>query len=231
MLDRSTRDVLHPPAIDAGEGEGWLVSYLDVLTLLITLFVLLLSLAGNGTAIQESRQSGEASATVTVTPQAEAVERMVAGAGLKPRHDGLQPRFPGLDIEGVSVTEGQQGITLRIDDNLLFDSGQAVLTGQGREVLSRLREVLATFEGDISVEGHTDSVPIASARFPSNWELSSGRAIAVLRYLSDQGLPAERLRAVGYAETRPLDSNETPEGRAANRRVELLLHQDVTAGS
>lgn len=229
MLDRSTRDVLLPPAVDGGDGEGWLVSYLDVLTLLITLFVLLLSLAGNGAAIQGSPRDIETNALIM--PQAEAAARMVAGAGLKPRHDGLEPRFPGLDIEGVSVTEGQQGITLRIDDNLLFDSGQAILTGQGREVLSRLREVLATFEGDISVEGHTDNIPIANARFPSNWELSSGRAIAVLRYLSELGLSAERLRAVGYAETRPLDDNETPEGRAANRRVELLLHQDVAASS
>ncbi|QTP55329.1 OmpA family protein [Billgrantia sulfidoxydans] len=229
MLDRSTRDVLHPPAVEVGEGEGWLVSYLDVLTLLITLFVLLLSLAGNGQAIEGSRQGGETSARVT--PQAEAAARMVAGTGLKPRHDGLEPRFPGLEIEGVSVTEGQQGITLRIDDNLLFDSGQAVLTGQGREVLSRLRDILVSFEGEISVEGHTDSIPIASSRFPSNWELSSGRAIAVLRYLADQGLPAERLRAVGYAETRPLVSNATPEGRAANRRVELLLHQQAVGGS
>lgn len=227
MLDRSTRDVLHPPVIDGGEGEGWLVSYLDVLTLLITLFVLLLSLAGNGAAIKGSRHGGETSALVTL--QAQAAARMVAGTGLEPRHDGLQPRFPGLDIEGVSVTEGQQGITLRIDDNLLFDSGQAILTGQGREVLSRLREVLASFEGDISVEGHTDSIPIATARFPSNWELSSGRAIAVLRYLSELGLSAERLRAVGYAETRPLGSNETSEGRAANRRVELLLHQEAAS--
>ncbi|WP_111415332.1 OmpA/MotB family protein [Billgrantia lactosivorans] len=229
MLDRSTRDVLHPPAAEVGDGEGWLMSYLDVLTLLITLFVLLLSLAGNGTAIQGSRDGGEP--RMLVTPQAEAAARMVAGAGLKPRHDGLQPRFPGLNIEGVSVTEGQQGITLRIDDNLLFDSGRAILTGQGRQVLSRLRDILVTFEGDISVEGHTDSIPIASARFPSNWELSSGRAIAVLRYLSDQGLPAERLRAVGYAATRPLESNETPEGRAANRRVELLLHQEAVSDS
>lgn len=225
MLDRSTRDMLQPPAVDAAEGEGWLVSYLDVLTLLITLFVLLLSLAGNGLAIKGSQHGGEM--TAVVSPQAEAAARMVAGAGLLPRHDGIEPRFPGLEIEGVSVLEDQQGITLRIDDNLLFDSGQAILTGQGREVLGRLREVLVSFEGDISVEGHTDSIPIASFRFPSNWELSSGRAIAVLRYLAELGVPAERLRAVGYAETRPLGSNETPEGRAANRRVELLLHQEA----
>jgi chemotaxis protein MotB len=226
MLDRSTRDVLNPPAVLEGEGENWLVSYLDVLTLLITLFVLLLSLAGNGLATQGSRDGGEVA--IPITPQAEAAARMVAGAGLKPRHAGLQPRFSGLDIKGISVAEGQQGITLRISDNLLFDSGQAILTAQGREVLSRLRDVLETFDGDISVEGHTDSIPIATSRFPSNWELSSGRAIAVLRYLTELGLSAERLRAVGYAETRPLESNATIEGRAANRRVELLLHQEET---
>lgn len=226
MLDRSTRDTLLPPSVIEGDGEGWLVSYLDVLTLLITLFVLLLSLSGNGLTTQGSQHGGEVAARIT--PQAEAAARMVAGAGLEPRHDGLQPRFSGLEIEGVSVAEDQQGITLRIDDNLLFDSGQAVLTAQGRDVLSRLLDVLETFDGKISVEGHTDSIPIATSRFPSNWELSSGRAIAVLRYLTELGLSAERLRAVGYAETKPLESNATPEGRAANRRVELLLHQEVT---
>lgn len=224
MLDRSSRDVLHPPSFAEGDGDSWLISYLDVLTLLITLFVLLLALAGQGLATQGSRSGGAFAAMIT--PQAEAAALMVAGAGLKPRHEGLQPGFPGLDIEGVSVAEGQQGITLRIDDNLLFDSGQALLTDQGREVLGRLREILVTFEGDISVEGHTDSIPIATPRFPSNWELSSGRATAVLRYLTELGLPGERLRAVGYAETRPLGSNATAEGRAANRRVELLLHQE-----
>ncbi|MCC5882593.1 MAG: OmpA family protein [Halomonas sp.] len=226
MLDRSTRDLLNPPASGDGDGEGWLVSYLDVLTLLITLFVLLLSLAGNGLAIQGSRYAGEVASAIS--PQAEAAARMVAGAGLKPRQDGLQPRLPSLNIEGVSVAEGRQGITLRIDDNLLFSSGQATLTEQGRRVLSGLHEVLETFEGDVSVEGHTDDIPIATAQFPSNWELSSARAIAVLRYLSEIGVNAGRLRAVGYADTRPMESNETLEGRAANRRVELLLHQELT---
>ncbi|KAA0014520.1 OmpA family protein [Billgrantia pellis] len=228
MLDRSTRDMLHPLAPSEVDGEGWLVSYLDVLTLLITLFVLLLSLSGSELAPQGQRQGNTASEIVT--PQAEAAARLIASSGLKPRHDGLRPRFAGLDIEGVSVAEGQQGITLRIDDNLLFASGQAALTGQGRELLGRLQEILQAFEGDISVEGHTDDVPIATARFPSNWELSSARAIAVLRYLTELGLSAERLRAVGYAETRPLESNATTQGRAANRRVELLLRQPLAEG-
>ncbi|MCG6656193.1 OmpA family protein [Halomonas campisalis] len=229
MLDRSTRDTLQPMTGD-GDGEGWLMSYLDVLTLLITLFVLLLSMMGNGMATQGSQYGGQADQQIT--PEARVAALVVAGRlspGLQPRHDGLQPRFSGLDIEGVSVDQGQQGITLRIDDNLLFASGQAELTVQGREVVASLREVLDAFDGEISVEGHTDSIPISTARFPSNWELSSARAIAVLRHLDEVGVEAKRMRAVGYADTRPLESNETAEGRAANRRVELLLRKGVGA--
>ncbi len=228
MLDRDTRHALHSPGGDEGEGESWLVSYLDVLTLLITLFVLLLSMAGNGMAPQGSQFGGDAPRMIT--PEAELAALQVAGRlspGLKPRHDGLQPRFQGLNIQGVSVAQGQEGITLRIDDNLLFDSGQASLTAQGQQVLASLKEVLESFEGTISVEGHTDSIPIATARFPSNWELSSTRAIAVLRFLTELGIAPERMRAVGYAETRPLASNDSQAGRAANRRVELLLKQTL----
>lgn len=228
MLDRNTRHTLEPVAAGEGEGDGWLMSYLDVLTLLITLFVLLLSMMGNGMANIGSHYAGQA--PQPITPQAQLAALMVSGQlapGLKPRHDGLEPRFSGLEIDGVSVAEGQQGITLRIDDNLLFDSGRARLTGQGEEVLASLYDTLAEFDGEVSVEGHTDNVPINTSRFPSNWELSTARAIAVLRFLTELGVASERLRAVGYADTRPLESNETTEGRAANRRVELLLRQDA----
>lgn len=229
MLDRNIREVLAPVSADEGDGESWLVSYLDVLTLLITLFVLLLSLAGNGLAVTGSQHGGEAARQVSPLAQSSAIA--VAGGlgpmatGIQPRHDGLQPRFQGLEIEGVSVDEGAQGITLRIDDNLLFASGQADLIAGADRVLSRLVELIEEFDGDVSVEGHTDSVPIATARFPSNWELSTVRAISVLRYLANAGVEEARLRAIGYADTRPLESNATAQGRAANRRVELLLHQ------
>lgn len=231
MLDRHARESLLPEASGGDDGEGWLVSYLDVLTLLITLFVLLLSLAGNGLRVTGSEHGGEARRQVS--PMAESAALALAGgpgamsgstaSGLKPRHEGLKPRFRGLEIEGVSVAEGNRGVTLRIDDNLLFSSGQAELTSGGREILQGLVATLAGFDGQVSVEGHTDDIPITTARFPSNWELSTGRAIAVLRYLAEQGVPPARLRAIGYADTRPLESNASAEGRAANRRVELLL--------
>ena len=147
--------------------------------------------------------------------------------GIQPHHDGLQPEYAGLNIPGVSVSQGREGVTLRIDTSLLFPSGQAVLTPQGRGVIESLMDVLARFDGQISVEGHTDSVPISTARFPSNWELSSARAIAVVRHLERQGFNISRMRAVGYADTQPMEPNATADGRAANRRVELLLRQQV----
>lgn len=224
MLDRDIQQVLSPPSSQGdGDGESWLMSYLDVLTLLITLFVLLLSMAGNGQATDESRASEAVSPTAQSSAIALIEEVDPMASGLRPRHDGLQPRFKGLEMEGVSVAEGDRGITLRIDNNLLFASAQANLTSRGRTVLKGLVETLQTFEGRISVEGHTDNVPISTSRFPSNWELSTGRAISVLRYLAEAGLPEAHLRAIGYADTQPLESNETREGRATNRRVELLL--------
>lgn len=227
MLDRDTREALSPPGQGEGDGEGWLMSYLDVLTLLITLFVLLLSLAGSGPAGDGGPQGRAARGELS--PLARAAAVVIGGGpaprmdGLEPRHGGLQPRLLGLEMEGVSVAEGERGITLRIDDHLLFASGRAALTAGGRRLLRGLVPPLEGFEGRISVEGHTDDVPIRTARFPSNWELSTGRALAVLRYLADAGVPETRLRAIGYADTRPLQHNASAEGRAANRRVELLL--------
>ncbi len=218
MLDRDTRHALEIP-VSASEDDGWLTSYLDVLTLLITLFVLLLSLSPPGGGDAAGKAFMRSASAVSALPLAS------LATGIKPRHEGLQPQFAGLDIPGVSVSQGREGVTLRIDTNLLFPSGQAVLTTQGRGVIERLMAVLDSFEGQVSVEGHTDSVPISTARFPSNWELSSARAIAVVRHLQRQGFNIARLRAVGYADTQPLAPNATAEGRAANRRVELLLRQ------
>lgn len=221
MLDRDTRHALEIP-VSPGEGEeGWLTSYLDVLTLLITLFVLLLSLTPPG--------GGEAADTAFMR-SASAVSSLPLASlatGIQPSHQGLQPQYSGLNIPGVSVSQGREGVTLRIDNSLLFASGQAVLTPQGRGVVESLIDVLASFDGQISVEGHTDSVPISTARFPSNWELSSARAIAVVRHLERQGFNISHMRAVGYADTQPMETNATADGRAANRRVELLLRQQV----
>ncbi|MBZ5488583.1 OmpA family protein [Halomonas aquamarina] len=218
MLDRDTRHTLELPGGQGDNDESWLTSYLDVLTLLITLFVLLLALTPAGE--QAVREGADSSGMQGGLP-APATQ----ASGILPRHSGVQPNMAALDIPGVSVSQGREGVTLRIDDSLLFPSGEAVLTAQGQDVVESLIDVLATFDGQISVEGHTDDIPIATPRFPSNWELSAGRAIAVMRHLERQGVAISRMRAVGYADTQPMESNATPAGRAANRRVELLLRQ------
>jgi chemotaxis protein MotB len=115
---------------------------------------------------------------------------------------------------------------LRIADHLLFDSASASLTPSGKATLAQLTDKLGAFPGRISVEGHSDNRPITTSRYPSNWELSSARASAVLRFLTQQGIDATRLRAIGYADTKPLSSNDDARGRASNRRVELVLHND-----
>ncbi|WP_110675417.1 OmpA family protein [Salinicola sp. RZ23] len=218
MHQREMQNLLTPPVAAGAEDEGWLTSYLDVLTLLLTLFVLLLSLIPRGES--QATQAGGTNTTASVS----------SPSGLKPLNDGLDPRLAGIKIPGVHVMKGQQGITLRIDDDLLFPSGRATLTAGGREVLASLVADLEAFEGEISVEGHTDDVPISTPRFPSNWDLSAARAIAVVRYLAARGIADTRLRAIGYGATRPTADNATAAGRAANRRVDILLHRPV-AGS
>jgi len=123
----------------------------------------------------------------------------------------------------VRVSEVAEGVYLEVSDNILFALGSAELKQDGASLLNGLATLLLEHKGIISVEGHTDDRPIANTRFPSNWELSSGRATMVTRYLIGKGLNPIQLRAVGYADTRPLEGNSTLEGRARNRRVALIV--------
>lgn len=130
--------------------------------------------------------------------------------------------LPNLD--GVEVSRVAEGISLRVQDRLLFPSAEAELTQMGDELVASLLETIQRFEGDVWVEGHSDSQAINTPRFSSNWALSSARAIAIVEALVRAGVDPARLRAVGLADTRPLEANDTPEGRARNRRVEVVIH-------
>ena len=118
MLDNNTRHALELPAGQGESDESWLTSYLDVLTLLITLFVLLLALAPPGG--NEALEGEEASMASVIS----SLPLATLATGIHPRHSGLQPQMAALDIPGVSVSQGQEGVTLRIDDSLLFPSGE-----------------------------------------------------------------------------------------------------------
>ena len=121
-------------------------------------------------------------------------------------------------------------MSFRISNELLFASGDASLVAGAEPVLQRLVDVLKASPYPVSIEGHTDNVPIQTERFPSNWELSGARAASVVRYLQARGIDPGRMRAVGHADTRPLTNNATPETRARNRRVDVILETPKPIG-
>lgn len=123
----------------------------------------------------------------------------------------------------VKVSQSVHGIAIEINASLLFASGQASLEAGSIKALKAVGKVLADVPNDIQVEGFTDTTPINTVAFPSNWELSSARASSVVRLFVDSGVPPERLVAVGYGEFRPIDSNSTSEGRARNRHVTVMI--------
>jgi flagellar motor protein MotB len=134
-----------------------------------------------------------------------------------------QPVVPPTP-SGVTVHTEPQGVVITVEEQLLFQPGQAVLDKRAQAVLDQLAQWLITQTGDIRVEGHTDNTPIETAQYPSNWELSSARALAIVQHLVHQSsLTPQRLSAVGYGEHRPVADNSTIEGKRKNRRVDIVL--------
>ena len=131
----------------------------------------------------------------------------------------------------VEVVVHPGEVNLEISDSILFSRGSAALTDGGQTLLKDLAEALSDQPYTLSVEGHTDNIPIETTRYPSNWELSSARAAVVTRSLIEQGIAPDMVRAIGYGATRPLAENSTPEGRARNRRVSFVLQVDVKEGN
>lgn len=122
-----------------------------------------------------------------------------------------------------SVVRTQDGFKAVVPNPVLFASGDASLDEGVYPVLNGITKIAEQDHLSIQVEGHTDTLPIRTARFPSNWELSTMRAVNILRYLQQNGIPPGRLAAVGFAEYRPAAGNDTPEGRQKNRRIEILF--------
>ncbi len=124
----------------------------------------------------------------------------------------------------VRLEENQRGMVIHILDDVLFSSGSADLTLSSENVLSKLAGILRTLPNDIRIEGHTDDVPIQTSTFPSNWHLSVMRALNTAYFLvNNEHLPADKISIVGYSKYKPLASNDTPEGRATNRRVDIVI--------
>ena len=154
-----------------------------------------------------------------------ALREQASLASLKQKLDAYA-KAHGLNNEVQTVID-RRGLVVRVlTDQLLFVSGQATLQPEGFPLLNEVAQLLNVDKSHpITVEGHTDNVPISSSQYPSNWELSTDRATTVVRYLITKGVNRERLGAVGYADLHPLASNATAAGRAKNRRVEIVLQR------
>jgi len=132
-----------------------------------------------------------------------------------------------IDKGQVTISELKGKLTVNLVEAVLFDSGQAEIKSNGLEVLQKVIDILQeVHDRTIRIEGHTDNVPIGGAlarKYPTNWELSAARAVNVARFLQERGIDPENLAAVGYGEYHPVAGNDTPEGRAKNRRIEIIL--------
>lgn len=234
--------------------ERWLVSYADFITLLFAFFVVMYALSsvneGKYRILSDSMvsafrnapipSSGITPYTTTTPPMARKPTIMVnkdkaqEAAKQKQREkmrnvakDILEVMAPLIAEGKVRVLETSRGVTIEINDSILFSPGQALLQPALVKAMSAIAELLAASDFPITIEGHTDNVPIKTAQFPSNWELSAVRATTVLRLFNDAGVAAERLTAIGYADTRPVEPNLLADGRARNRRVSILIDSAI----
>ena len=143
----------------------------------------------------------------------------------KSQYDGLVANLNEEVKKGqLQVRQYKDMLTVEVAEQLFFDSGKAALKDSGKEVLKKVGEALKGYDDKmVRVVGHTDNVPIATAQFPSNWELSAARATTVVRFLQANGVPPERLTASGRGEYSPIAPNDDAEGRRKNRRIEITL--------
>lgn len=232
--------------------ERWLVSYADFITLLFAFFVVMYAISSvnegkyrvlSSSMVQAFRSAtNESGATIVTAPQVTGspittistrqprpnpeVEAKRAEFRQKMRSMAedvkrvLEPLVAGGQVR---VTEGVNGISIEINASALFKPGEAQLGIDATRALRAVAEVIATGDFPIKVEGHTDTLPISTPLFPSNWELSAARASSVVRLFVESGVTPGRLTAAGYSDQRPVADNASAEGRARNRRVTIQI--------
>jgi chemotaxis protein MotB len=256
--------------------ERWLLTYADMITLLMVLFIVLFASStissikfaeladglakqlggqskaipggegvldgGQTTAADNGVQLNNPSAPIPAVQEADQPATQASQAQLVKQEEQtlasaqakIEAALKAKDLQdSVRFTIDSRGLIVSIvTDKLLFNTGQADLQPVGDQVLDAIGPALRALPNDISVEGHTDNVPISSSEFASNWELSAVRATTVLRYLvANDGIAETRMSATGYADTEPLVPNDTAAHRAENRRVDVVVLSTILASS
>ncbi len=222
-----------------GGSERWLITYADLLTLLFAFFIVLFAISN---ADLEKFKAFSGSLNSAFGGGGSGVlqgggEVLEGGGSLLPAAAALQASDLAAITESINdfaaenglegrlgVRSEQQEIVISLSDNMLFDPASARLREESLAALNHVAGLLRDLSNDVRVEGHTDSIPLDTDAYASNWELSSARATEVLRYLTEQaGIDPKRLHAAAYADTRPIADNATPDGRAKNRRADIVI--------
>jgi chemotaxis protein MotB len=227
--------------------ERWLLTYSDLITLLMIFFIVMYTMSKVDSekykSVSQSLNSamggtvvGSTGGSIAGTGGGSIIGTIGAsgtGTGSEPTEEDRMNTIKSdvtkyLDDNGlkdnVNVEISERGLVIQIDNSILFDSGKDEIKDEARRRMILLGNILKETEGYIRVEGHTDNLPIHNSKFKSNWELSSARATNVVELLEEvSGISPERLSAVGYGEFRPVGDNNTEEGRSQNRRVEIVI--------
>ena len=215
------------PFAESGEKDRYLITYADLITLLLGLFIILYAIS----KIDVNKYQKMITAMGDVFGNKEKVVDLKTGSShgvpdpegyLKSELNSLIEKYHYTN--SIRLEENKRGVTIHILDDVLFPSGSADLTANSKIVLHRLAEMLKELPNDIRVEGHTDDVPINTSAFPSNWHLSVVRALnTAYDLIKTEGLKPDKVSIVGYSEYKPIASNDTPGGRALNRRVDIVI--------
>lgn len=229
--------------------ERWLVSYADFITLLFAFFVVMYSISSinegkykilSDTLTGVFNQPDRSIKPIPIgeerprTTEAEQTSAELGGPGdaqadpLQSITESMQAAFGDLiSNEQMTVRGNELWVEIELNSSLLFPSGDAIPTNEAFTIIEKVAKILAPYENPVHVEGFTDNLPISTAAYPSNWELSASRASSIVRMLSMDGVNPARLAAVGYGEFQPVADNSTAEGRARNRRVVLVVSRNL----
>ena len=221
---------------DSGpSGGGWELIYTGFILIMLCFFIMLSSFSSVESAkVMRFVRSFAAAVSIfsgghkfqpgsTVLPDsADIIESQSELAGI---FEDLKQYSRDMDLENnIQLAVSKEGLLLRLADHALFDSGAAEISPKARPLLEKIGTIISQTSYAVRIEGHTDDRPIHTDQFPSNWELSTARAVKVLRFLIDRfDLPSQRLSAAGFAEFNPLMPNTGPKNRARNRRVEIIF--------
>lgn len=218
--------------------ERWLVSYADFITLLFAFFTSLYAMSsvneGKYRVLSDSLAVSFNSAVHTSSSSASGASFVKQGSRnitsdfrsvFSSKYDKIRDALKELEKNSkLSFVVDENMLTIRISESVLFTPGNDQLIDEAHPVLDEVIAILKELPNSVRIEGHTDNIPINTERFPSNWDLSSARAIAILKYfINEHGFEPSRLSALGYGEFRQIETNDTPSGRLKNRRVDIMV--------